>query len=528
MAGRDLFSNEYIRLFSTGDDVYVESFKRGMPQDQLPAILAAHPEIGVQSVTVLRNSINNAPREPEKFGELKERISISISEDGLTASAVFNLPPESLALDNRETVLRELYSQLSQKGIIHGIKKDVLTGEISPGKAYIIAEGTKPVDGTDSVVRMYEMQETHPEVRDDGKVDFYELKLINRVRAGDWLGERLDVIEGTPGQTVQGTVINPVKGKTIQLNYDKNSVREVTEAGKTVLYSSINGAVSYTSGKLSVSNHLEIPGDVNFNTGNIKFDGYLTIKGTVNDGFSVEAVKDVEINSASGLGSVKSIISSAGSIYIKGGILPKGRVEISAAKNVYIKFADNADIKCGGIAHIGYYCMNSTINAKEVIMDSSNGRIIGGHVRAEIKIHSPIIGSEAERKTTVEVTCFNRAATIESLNGIFHRISELKNEQQKMKVLVASAGSADTLDQYRKKEYNNAVERLYTIKEDIKQLEDERKNISEYLKAHGDGEISSMKIYPKSTLILGSHTIEATSLLLASTYYCQDGEVKQL
>ncbi|NTV89603.1 MAG: DUF342 domain-containing protein, partial [Clostridiales bacterium] len=465
---------------------------------------------------------------PDPAESSQERISLQVSGDEMTATILFNLNPEELSKPNRERLIREVFSQFALKGVIYGIKKEILNGELEAGKVYIIAEGTPAVDGVDSIIRMYEIQSNQPEVRDDGKVDFYELKLINRVHTDEWLGERLDATDGTPGKTVTGKVVSQIRGKTLQLSYDKNSIKEVPEPGKTVLYSSFNGAVSYTGGKISVSNHLEIPGDVNFNTGNIKFDGYLTIKGTVGDGFSVEAVKDVEINSETGLGSVKSIISTAGSVFIKGGILPKGRVEISAAKNVYIKFVDNADIKCGGIAHIGYYCMNSNISAREVIMDSSNGHIIGGHIIADVKVHSPIIGSEAERKTTVEVRCFNRPEMIESLNHIFHRISELKNEQQKIKTQIAAAGDTALLDQYHKKEYNNAVERLYTIKEDIKQMEDERKNISEYLKAHGDGEISSTRIYPKSTLILCNHVVEANTVMSASTFYYQDGEVKQL
>jgi len=51
--------------------------------------------------------------------------------------------------------------------------------------------------------------------------------------------------------------------------------------------------------------HLEIDGDVDFKKGNINFDGFVTIKGTVADGFSVVAVKDVEILGTIGIGSVK-------------------------------------------------------------------------------------------------------------------------------------------------------------------------------------------------------------------------------
>lgn len=107
------------------------------------------------------------------------------------------------------------------------------------------------------------------------------------------------------------------------MHYDKNSVREERKGGVTYLYALKSGAVHYEGDRISVSNHLEIDGDVDFKTGNINFDGFVTIKGTVADGFSVVAVKDVEILGTIGIGSVKEVVSKEGSIYIKGGIAGK-------------------------------------------------------------------------------------------------------------------------------------------------------------------------------------------------------------
>lgn len=528
MGESNIFENEFLRIFIGADGMYVESFKKGFPLDQLLSVLQQHPEIGVTSISVLRNSINAAPVPPVVFGELKEKMTIEISPNNSSATVTFNLTDTELDKNNRQNLLKELYSVLEQKGIIVGIKTECLNGELHSGVPYLIAEGTPPVDGNDAVMKTYELQEARPEVREDGRVDYYELKLINRVNVGDWLGERIEATEGVPGKSIKGEPIKPVKGKTILFSYDKNSVQEIYNNGRTILYSRFNGAVSYTNGKLSVSNHLEISGDVGLSTGNIKFDGNITIKGSVSDGFSVEATKDIEINSALGLGSVRSIVSTGGSIYIKGGISPKGKAEIKAAKNVFIKFVDNANIICGGIAHIGYYSLNSNITAKEVVMDASNGQIIGGYTKADIKVSAPIIGSDAERKTIVEVLGFNRQAMLEALEGLLHKISELKNDQQRLKQLLNSADTAK-MNQYQKKDHNDMNERLYSVRDDIKNLEDERKNIAEYLKAHGEGEIAITKrVHPNSVLVIKGQTNEITSAILATTFYFQDGEVKQL
>ena len=137
---------------------------------------------------------------------------------------------------------------------------------------------------------------------------------------------------------------------------------------------------------------------MDFKTGNIKFDGCVTIMGTVADGFYVEATKDIEINGALGLGNIKGITSHEGNIYIRGGIAAKNHVEIKAKKDVFIKFLDNVTVKCGGAAHIGFYCINSNVYAKEVYIESFRGNIIGGRVYSQIKISVPILGSALEKE----------------------------------------------------------------------------------------------------------------------------------
>ncbi|MCX7709950.1 MAG: FapA family protein [Clostridia bacterium] len=528
MDGPNIFSNEYLRIFSISGDVFIETFKKGFSPDQLFSILSSHPEINMTSFNAVRTALTQAPKPPDKIGTLKERISIEVLEGGLKATVSFNLSKEELSMDHRPQLMMETVNKLKEKGIVFGIKSaDVFNGDLQSGKPYIIAEGIPPVNGTDSVIKMYELMESKPEIHQDGKVDFYELKLINRVNKGDWLGERLDATPGIPGQSVLGKEIKALDGKTLNLNYDKNTVREVAAAGKTVLYSRNSGAVNFLDGRITVSNHLDINGDVDFRTGNIKFDGYVTIKGTVADGFYVEATKDIEVNSLLGLGHVKGIVSKQGSIFIKGGIASKSLVEIKAAKSVFTKFADNAMITCGETAHIGFYCINSVIKAREVIVEASNGHIIGGKICAEIKVSAANIGSEFEKRTEVEITGFNRNTLKDNLDSVFHTISELKKEQQRIKQSIAQFEGTAQLMPMQRKELDDGLERMGSIKLEIKELEEQRKNIANYLKARGDGEIAIYKkIYPNSVLIINKTRLEITVVTPSGSYYIQDGELK--
>ena len=527
MNNKIVYSDEYVTIYILVDSLYLESLKKGMPINQLNNIINSHPEFKITDFNAIKNAINNAPQPPKKFGVLKEKIVIKISEDKLKATVTYNAPKEYFDIKNRENLIRETYEVLNKNDIKFGIKRDFFFDNIEAGKTYTIAEGEPSVDGEDSIVKMYQLKEVKPEIKEDGKTNYYDLKLINTVKAGDWLGERIEAKEGFPGRTVTGEIIAARKGKQFPLLYDKNTVYEVFLNDKTVLYSKINGAVNYVEGRITVANHLEIDGDVDFNTGNIKFDGYVTINGTVTDGFSVEATKDIEINSPLGIGNVKKICSLQGSIFIKGGIVSKNHSLIDAKKDIYTKFADNTTLRCGGLAHIGFYCINSTVEAKEVYIESPKGNIIGGYIKAEAKVTSAIIGSSLEAKTIIEVSGFDRDYYLERLEAIKKDLENLKSEQQSLKKELSSA-SQQVMMPNEMEIYNQLFNRLAEIQDKIKTLEYEQKNINRFLKTKGNGEITVTKrVYPNCTLIINKNQIEIIQPTITTSFYYMNGELKQ-
>ncbi|MDP4095105.1 MAG: FapA family protein, partial [Bacillota bacterium] len=199
MDSKVIFNNEYLTLTSNWDGVYIETHQKGFSFDKLNSILSAHPEIEINNFTALKLSINNAPKPPEKIGRIKERISIELLDNDMKATVTLNVPAEELKPENRTNLSTEVMEKLDKLGVIEGIKSDALLGELKPCIPHIIAEGIRPVDGSDSIVQTYEMHEIKPEVDQDASVDFYDLRLINSVKAGEWLGERVDATDGTPG-----------------------------------------------------------------------------------------------------------------------------------------------------------------------------------------------------------------------------------------------------------------------------------------------------------------------------------------
>lgn len=523
-----IHSSEYIKILRKADRFYIESYKTGMSIEQFNNIISQHSDIKITSFMAIKNAILFAPRPLEKFGEIRERINVEVSSDGLKAYIKLFVPPTELVGDAKIDLIKEIMDKLKAEGIIFGIKSEVFVGDLVRDKQILIAEGIPPVNGEDSVIKMYEIKEVKPEVKEDGKVDHYNLNLINRVAIGEWLGERKDPTPGIPGRSVKGTIIAATAGKMFPILYDRATVREEYKDGVTTLYALRNGAVHYEGDKISVSNHLEIVGDVDFKVGNIDFDGFLTVLGTVEDNFSIEATKDIEILSEFGIGSVKEVISKQGSISIMGGVAGKNKAVIKAKKDIYTKFVSDATIICEGSVHVGFYCINSNIIAKEVILDSPKGQIIGGSIQAEIRVVSSIIGSQNEKRTLISVKGFSRNIMKARLEELISEIESMKNElvKLKQKILVITNATHNTEDQRNK--YLTLQEEFFRIKDKIRELENDRKIMSNALRTKGEGEITATKrVYPGVVLEIKNITKEIAVAISNSSFYLQDGQIKQ-
>jgi len=524
-----VFKSEFISITIRQEGFYIESYRRGMTLEQFNRLMSDHPEIKITSIMVIRNALVNAPRAPEKFGEAKERIIIDVSEDELKVYLTLCVDEEELSGSGKANLFKDIMRKLNEKGITFGIKNSVLLGNLVNNRQMLVAEGIAPVDGVDSEIKMYEMRDVKPEVKEDGNVDHYELSLINRVNAGDWLGERTDPREGSLGRTVKGSTILPAKGNLLPLFYDRNTVKEVYADGKTTLYARINGAVHYDGERIGVSNHLEITSNVDFKTGNIEFDGFLTVKGSIEDSFSVEASKDIEILGDFGLGSVKGIESKEGSIFIKGGIAGKNKAVIRSRKNIYTKFVSDTTIICEGSVHVGFYCLNSTIKAKEVILDSPRSQIIGGNIEAEIRVAASIIGSSSEKRTTVIVNGFNRKTLKSNVDKLAEIIESVKVDLVKAKQEVAVYTNTSGLSKEQVVMFEKIKGNYFDIRDKLKLLEEERKTLINYLKTAGEGEISVLKkIYPNTMLEIKGLIKEINKPLLGTKFYAQDGQIKEM
>jgi len=506
----DIISNQYLKVTERDDGLYLETYKKGYPIQDFIKFVSDNPEIKILSFTAIRNSLMNAPQPLLKFGEIKSRISVSTSDNDMKAYVTLHINEAELKESNQSELVREILLKLRKSGIIFGIKTDAIFNKLAAEVPILIAEGIPPVNGTDSTIRMYELKEPKPEIKEDGKADFYELNLINKVSEGAWLGDRTEPTEGLAGKNVKGEIVKPIPGKRFPLFYDPETVREAFANNITTIYSKINGAVHYKGDKISVSNYLEIAQDVGYNTGNIDFDGFLTVKGAIADNFSVAAKNDVEILGEFGVGSVKEIISRNGNVCIKGGIAGKNKALVRSTKDIYTKFVSDATIECNGSVYIGYYCMNSNIKAKQVIIESNKGRIIGGTIEAEQKVEAAYVGNVGEKRTQIIVGGFNRNAVKADIEKLQIKLEVTKNELTKAKQLFTIFSQELDSNSAQFRESEAARERYFEARDKVRLLELEIKALMKCFKVKGEGEVNITKRVYANTMIEIKGVIEET------------------
>lgn len=525
MEGTAIYTSPFMEITRRSDGFYLQSFKKGLSVDEFNKILGSHPEIQINNFIVIKEALILAPQPARRFALLKEKVMVDISGDGLKAFITLNAGDGELGSAG---MIREIVAKLNEKGVVYGIKKDALLN-LCANKPILIAEGLIPEAGHDSENIMYKLKEVKPEIKEDGNADHYELNLINMVKKGDWLGEKIHATEGKEGRTVKGDVLKAMPGKNYPLLYDSRSVKEVTEGNKTVLYALRNGAVFFQGDSIGVSNHLEIKENIGVKTGNVDFDGYLTVQGTVEDNFSVASTKDIEILGEYGVGNVKEINSQEGSIFIKGGIAGRGKTTIRCKKNLYLKYVSDADIICDGSVHVGFYCLNSNITAKEVILDSMKGQIIGGTINAEIKVVAAILGTSSEKRTGICVSGFDRNQLKYTLDEVNNRIGMLKAELNQYKQQISIYSNLFDRGQVGREEFDKISEKYNDTRAILIETEENKKNITNYLKTKGEGEITILKkAFPNTVLEIKNIVKDIQKPVLRVSYYYTEGSIKEI
>ena len=353
--------------------------------------------------TLVSETVREAAGEYVHVGDFDHRavndsmVMVDLSEAEMKAYITVSPPGIGGCDISVETYL----SFLRNNRVVYGVNEEYLR-DFADRPIYkekvVIAEGLKPVNGQDSYIQYnFETDQARIKLREgsNGRIDFKDLNIIKNVVENQPLARKIPPEQGRIGRTVTGKVIPAKNGRDIPLPLGKNV--HVGDSGDIII-ADINGQVVLSGGKINVEPVYTVQGDVNLKTGNIIFLGTVIINGNVEDGFSIKAAGNIEVN-----GTVaKAELDAEGDIIVHQGITGKTTGTVRAGRSIWARFIENTIVEAGNMVVVSDGIINSQVDAyKRIICRGKRAHIVGGRLRASEEINAKILGSPTSGTETI-------------------------------------------------------------------------------------------------------------------------------
>ena len=349
-------------------------------------------------------------------------IQFHVSQDKMNAYIRIERPADGQSV-NRE----DISAALGQNRITSGVKDDEIA-RISDGQLFdediLIAEGSKPENGADGRVEyMFSTKdEMTPKVLNDGKVDYYDMNIINPVHKDELLCLLHKPTSGKDGFNVFGAKLAAKNGKPAKLPRGRNT--HLNAEGDS-LFATMDGQIKKNGANIDIIQEFEVKNNVDFSTGNIHFPGSVTVRGNVLSGFVVQSGGDVTI-----FGLVeKASITAFGNIILHGGMTGQGTGVLRAGGDIFAKYVENSHITASG--KITAECiMHSSVRAGVGIeLIGRKGLLVGGAAKAREYIRAVTVGSQFA--TLTEINVGSDPQINDRLKDIKAELISLEAEQKK-------------------------------------------------------------------------------------------------
>ncbi|MBM9547948.1 DUF342 domain-containing protein [Leptospira sp. 201903074] len=321
---------------------------------------------------------------------------ITISEDYMEAKMVLHPPKHGGALLT-EYQLRE---QIASVGISVGILDLVIQNQVKNPDffvPYTIAKGYPPIAGKDGEIKIYFRSDNKPQLEEDehGRIDYKKIGVIQSVKPGDLIAERIPPKKGEFGKTVNGSMIPYQEEKTIDWNLGAN-----VELKGDKLYAKIAGRPVLSAAlEIKVDEVIQLEA-VDYSTGNIDFPGTIIVEEKIGDGFSLTTSGSIIIRNSVG----KAFLKAKGDIVLSGGFMGRGEGYIESEGNIYAKFVEQGKLTAQGSIFVEEAVMHSELSAKDFIrVVGGRGEVIGGTVIAGNSLTCAKLGAVVETKTKVAI-----------------------------------------------------------------------------------------------------------------------------
>lgn len=305
---------EIIEIEKTKNGVYLNILQGDIEYQDIIKYIAEN-DVEAPITANIKNAYINREKKykiADYYGEVSNICNhkINISEDKLTASIIF-LSSKGRVLPQKEEILKIIKNKRIKFGIIEENIDKIITENIY-NKDIIIAKGIEPKKGKDAFINYFVSKPNlarnlKPFEDENGSVDFKNLGIVENIKKGQILGEKIHAEKGENGINIYGEEIYAEKGRDIIIETGENTF--VTKDNKII--SEIDGVVDFYENKIKVVDMVRFE-DVGIKTGNIIFQGTVIVDGDVNSEYSIKAGRTVKI-----FGNVeKSNIDAIEDIYI--------------------------------------------------------------------------------------------------------------------------------------------------------------------------------------------------------------------
>lgn len=353
-------------------------------------------------------------------------IEVNVTRDKLAAF---------IRLKNKKTekvlTTSTVLEALAARNVVYNINKFAIDEYCAQGlfmRDLFVAEGIAPISETNGQLQYLIEQnvEIKPkEIEGSGRVDYYDLGLIQEVIRGQELCVIIPPSGGVDGIDVFGNTIPFRKGAVPKLPKGANTY--ITPGGMALL-SSCDGVVTVSNGIISISEVFTVKGDVDNGTGNIIFKGSVVVKGDVRAGFKIVAGGEVQIN-----GIVEgAYIEAGGNIQIKSGVIGMNSCVMKSGGDIIGRYFENCTLDAGNNISAKYF-INCRVKAGNTIR--ADDKIVNGMYTAGKMVTSKNIGSEYSSNVIVMIDSPDLTNRLRSINSdgngnadLLNKIMEYKEE----------------------------------------------------------------------------------------------------
>lgn len=481
---------------------------------------------------LVQKTLDESTGDPVKIGEWQpnkqfdSHVTIDVTADEMKAFAIVTKPEKWGRVLEPEDIMANLDIKGVKFGILEEKIRELLENEIY-NTPFLVAQGKQVEYGEDAVITYNFRTETDKvqlKEEENGRVDYFNLDLVQNVVAGQVLATKKPATQGSAGRSVTNKRIETKAGKEIPLQAGRNCH---LEADGLSIVSDIHGQVLLANNKVVVDPVYEVAGNLDLGVGNVTFLGTVVVKGNVEENLEIKAAGNVEV-----LGTVNMAkIEAEGSVIVRQGIIGKGEGVIKAGQDVMAKFIERCRISAGNDVVVVESIVDSQVDAgrRVLCLQGKRGTLSGGRTRAREEINVKNLGNENSPTTIVEVGIDPKSREkFDSLSEEKRQLGDKITEAAKNIITLQNQKGSGMLSPEKETMLQDLLITKAESEARVREITEELEELKAFMNMlETKGKVSVQKlVYPGARIIIKNATLDVKDNFKFTTFMQEGGIVR--